>query len=138
MASIIREIVIDACPADVWDALADFGAVDRRLAPGFVTDATLETPGTRLITFFNGAVAREVLVGVDAPARRLAYSVVESALGLTHHQASAQVLADGDGRSRFVWISDVLPDEAAATIAAMMDQGIGVIKATVESNCSTP
>ena len=37
MASIRREIVIEARPADVWDAIRDVGAVHTRLAPGFVT-----------------------------------------------------------------------------------------------------
>ena len=36
MASIHKDISIDASPADVWDAVRDFGAVHTRLAPGFV------------------------------------------------------------------------------------------------------
>lgn len=34
MTSIIREAHIDTPVADVWDAVRDFGAVDRRLPPG--------------------------------------------------------------------------------------------------------
>ncbi len=133
MASIIRQISIDSLPEDVWAALRDFGALHQRLVPGFVVDAHLEGNDTRVVTFFNGAVAREMLVGVDDDARRLAYSVIESALGSTHHNASAQVFTDGHGRSRFVWITDVLPDHLAAPIGQLMDQGIGVIKRTLES-----
>ena len=131
MASIIRETVIDADPADVWAALADFGAVHQRLAPGFVVDSVLEGPGTRVVTFFNGAVAREILVGVDEDARRVAYQVVEG-LPATHHNASAQVIAVDAGRSKFVWITDVLPDELAEGIGELMDRGIGAIKQTLE------
>ncbi len=131
MASIIREIVVDADPADVWAALADFGAVHERLAPGFVVASVLDGPATRVVTFFNGAVAREVLVGTDDDARRLAYSVVEGPLRATHHNASAQVVPEG-GRSRFVWITDVLPDELAGAIGELMDRGISVIKQTLE------
>jgi carbon monoxide dehydrogenase subunit G len=131
MASIIREIVVDADPADVWAALADFGAVHERLAPGFVVASVLDGPATRVVTFFNGAVAREVLVGTDDDARRLAYSVVEGPLRTTHHNASAQVVPEG-GRSRFVWITDVLPDELAGAIGELMDRGISVIKQTLE------
>jgi hypothetical protein len=131
MASIIRETVIDADPADVWTALTDFGAVHQRLVPGFVVDAVLDGPGTRVVTFFNGAVAREILVGIDEDTRRLAYSVVDG-LPATHHSASAQVVALAEGCSRFVWITDVLPDGLAGGIGEMMDRGIGVIKQTLE------
>src|SRR5215207_2909648 len=110
MASIIREFVIDADPTDVWEALRDFGAVHERLVPGFVVACDLDKPDSREVTFFNGAIAREVLVGIDEDARRLAYSVVEGPLGSTHHNASAQVGANGGDGSRFIWITDVLPD----------------------------
>jgi hypothetical protein len=132
MATIIREVVIDADARSVWDALRDFGALHERLARGFVTYSRLDGVDTREITFFNGAVARERLIGVDDGARRLAYSVIESRFNATHHHASAQVLDVGDGRSRFVWTMDVLPDALAAPIAALMNTGIEAIKATFE------
>jgi hypothetical protein len=137
MASIIRETVIDADPADVWTALADFAAVHERLVPGFVVESVLDGPRSRVVTFFNGAVAREVLVGIDDDARRLAYTVTDGPLPATHHNASAQVVAEGGGRSRFVWITDVLPDELAAGIGELMDRGIGVIKQTLELSSRT-
>ena len=131
MASITKQAVIDAPPEAVWDALRDFGAVHERLAPGFVVDAELDGD-TRVVTFFNGAVARELLVTVDDDARRLVYSVVESPLRGRHDNSSAQVVADEDG-SRFVWIKDVLPDEIAPRIDALMERGIDVVKQTLES-----
>jgi Polyketide cyclase / dehydrase and lipid transport len=137
MTSIIRETVIDADPADVWTALADFAAVHERLVPGFVVESVLDGPRSRVVTFFNGAVAREVLVGIDDDARRLAYTVTDGPLPATHHNASAQVVAEGGGRSRFVWITDVLPDELAAGIGELMDRGIGVIKQTLELSSRT-
>jgi hypothetical protein len=136
MASVVKEIRIDARPEDVWAALTDFGAVHERLAPGFVTDTRRDGDDVRVVTFFNGAVARELLVGVDDERRRLVYTVVEGPLGTTHHNASAQVLADGDGRSRFVWITDVLPDHVAEAVEALMEQGIGVIKRTLEAQAT--
>jgi hypothetical protein len=87
MASVMREIAIDAAPDDVWDALRDFGAVHERLAPGFVVATELDADETRVVTFFSGAVARERLVGVDEATRRLVYSVVEGPLGSIHHNA---------------------------------------------------
>jgi Polyketide cyclase / dehydrase and lipid transport len=133
MATIISEISIDVPPELAWSALRDFGAVHERLVPGFVVDARTDGDRARVVTFFNGAVAREVLVGVDDEHRRLAYSVVESALGLSHHNASTEVCADGHGGTRFVWIADVLPDEAAPRVEQLMEHGLGVIKQTLES-----
>jgi len=131
VASITKQIVIDASPEAVWDALRDFGAVHERLAPGFVVDARSEGD-VRVVTFFNGAVARELLVDIDDDARRLVYSVVDSPLNATHDNSSAQVVANTGG-SRFVWIKDVLPDEIAPRIDELMEQGIGVVKETLES-----
>ena len=132
MATIIREAPVEAPAERVWEALRDFGAVHERLAPGFVVDAVLDGD-VRTVTFANGAVAQERLVGVDEGARRLAYAVVESGLPLTHHNSSASVLEAGEGRSRFVWVTDVLPDEAAPVVAGMMAQGIDVMRRALSS-----
>jgi len=129
MASIHREILIDAHPDVVWDAVRDVGAIHTRLAPGFVTDVRLED-GARVVTFGNGLVVRELIVDRDDNARRLAWSAVGGRM--THHNASAQVFADGRG-SRFVWIADLLPNELAPDVAAMMDQGLTVIQRTLEA-----
>ena len=133
MASIIRETHIDASASDVWDAVRDFGAVDKRLVPGFVIESSLDGDTTRIVTFFNGRTAREVLVGVDDDSRRLAYSVTKGPLGATHHNSSAQIFDGGEHGSRFVWITDVLPDELAVSVGELMDRGIAVIKQTLES-----
>lgn len=125
MATIHREITLRANPDAVWDALRDVGAIHRRLAPGFVTDVRLE-PGARVVTFGNGIVARELIVTIDDDARRLVWSVVGGRM--SHHNASAQVIPDGSERCRFVWIADLLPDEVAPGIAAMMDQGLDAIR----------
>jgi carbon monoxide dehydrogenase subunit G len=129
MASIRREIQINARLETAWAALRDVGALHTRLVPGFVTDTRLEE-GARLVTFGNGMVARELIVDIDDEARRVVWSVVGG--GMTHHNASAQVFADGATGCRFVWIADLLPNEVAPRIAAMMDQGIAVIKETLE------
>jgi polyketide cyclase/dehydrase/lipid transport protein len=130
MASIRREVRIAARPETAWDALRDVGALHTRLVPGFVTDTKLE-PGARIVTFGNGMVVRERMLDVDETHRRVAWSA-ESAL-MTHHNASAQVFPDGPDRCRFVWIADLLPDEAAPAIAGMIEQGIAVIQKTLEA-----
>jgi carbon monoxide dehydrogenase subunit G len=129
MASIRKEISIDARPEDVWAALRDVGALHTRLVPGFVVDTRLEE-GARIVTFGNGTVARELIVDVDDETRRVVWSVVGGRF--THHNASAQVFADGAGRSRFVWIADLLPSDLVGDISALMEQGSAVIKKTLE------
>ena len=130
MASIRREVEIDASPETAWDALRDVGALHQRLVPGFVVDTRLEE-GARIVTFGNGMVARELIVDVDDEARRLAWAVVGSPR-LTHHNASLQIFAEGEGRSRIVWVADLLPNEVAVYIQAMIDQGMAVMKQTME------
>jgi len=130
MACVRKEVLIDARPQDAWAALRDWGAAHRRLVPGFVVDARLDGED-RIVTFFNGAVVRELLVDLDDEARRLVWSVVEGPY--SHHNASAQVFAEGEDRTRFVWIADFLPHDGAPRIDELMERGIGVVKATLEA-----
>jgi len=118
MASIQKDIIIDATPADVWDAVRDFHAVHRRLVPGFVLESKPDGDA-RIVTFSNGTVARELLVDCDDAKRRLVYAVISERL--KQHSASVQIFADGDNRTRLSWIVDVLPHEVAPYISAQMD-----------------
>jgi carbon monoxide dehydrogenase subunit G len=129
MASIRKEILTQGRPEDVWDALRDIGALHTRLVPGFVTDTRLE-PGARVVTFGNGVVARELIVTVDDDARRLVWSVVGGSM--THQNASAQVFCDAKGLTKVVWIADLLPNDAASAVGAMMEQGMVVMKQTLD------
>lgn len=129
MASIYKDTRIDVNPDDAWDALRDFGALHERLAAGFVTDTQLDGDD-RIVTFFNGTVLRERLVSVDDEARRLVWSIVDGPY--THHNGSAQTFCDCDGRTWFVWVADVLPDELAPRTAEMMERGLAAIKTTLE------
>ena len=129
MASIRREVFIDVPAEQVWDALRDVGALHTRLVAGFVTNCSLEG-NARVVTFANGVVAKELIVDIDDPARRLAWSAVGGRL--THHNASAQVFDEGPTRSRLVWIADLLPNEMAPAIAGMIEQGTLAMKRTLE------
>jgi carbon monoxide dehydrogenase subunit G len=136
MASIGKEIMISASPDAVWDALRDWGAVHQRLAPGFVVDAKLDGED-RIVTFFNEAVVRELFVDLDDGAWRVVWAVNDGSLGLTHYNASAQVISVGESQTRFIWIADLLPHQLAPTIAELIDQGLATIKRTFESRAST-
>jgi hypothetical protein len=76
MATLRREIPVASGATTVWQKLRDFGAVHTKVAPGFLTDLTMDK-GDRILTFFNGMVARERLVTLDDETCRLVYSVVE-------------------------------------------------------------
>lgn len=77
-------------------------------------------------------MARERLVAVDDQERRIVYAVMGDTMRPAHDNASMQVYADGENRSRFVWIHDVLPDDLATPLRAAMEQGGEVIKRTLE------
>jgi hypothetical protein len=128
MATIRKEVLIDARPETAWAAVRDIGALHTRLVPGFVTDVRLEE-GARVVTFGNGTVARELIVSLEDAERRLVWSVVGSQM--THHNGAAQIFPDGAG-CRFVWTADLLPDALAPSITAMMEQAMPIIKRTLE------
>lgn len=129
MAVIYKEILIEAPAEEVWVAVRDVGAVHERLVPGLVTDARLEG-GARVVTFANGMVVRELIVSLDDELRRFSYAAVGGRA--THHNASFQVFAEGEDRTRLVWVTDLLPDEVAAPVGALVEQGAAVIKRTLE------
>jgi len=129
MASIRKEIIVEARPENVWVAVRDIGALHKRLVPGFVVDTRLEADA-RIVTFGNGMVVRELIVDLDDEARRLAWSARGGRL--THHNASVQVFAEGAGRTRLVWIADLLPNELAGDVRAMIDQAAAIMKPTLE------
>jgi fructose-1,6-bisphosphatase/sedoheptulose 1,7-bisphosphatase-like protein len=121
MASIHKDIAIQAPAHEVWDAVRDFGALHTRLVPGFVLDTKLEGEA-RIVTFANGTVARELLIDCDDARRRLAYAIISERM--RHYGASVEVVADGDTNSRVIWTVDVLPHEIAPYIGGQMDQGV--------------
>lgn len=129
MATIQKEIEIARDGSFVWDAIRDVGAIHKRLVPGFVVACKLEGD-SRIVTFANGMVVREVIVTVNDEMRRHAWSARGEPF--THHNASIQVLAEAPAKCRVVWIADLLPNELTATVEKMMLQGLEVMKRTLE------
>jgi carbon monoxide dehydrogenase subunit G len=129
MATIQKEVEIQAPPEQVWDALRDVGALHSRLATGFVVNTRMEG-NARVVTFSNGMVVREDIVAVDEAARRVAWAIIGQQF--QHFNGVAQVFDHADG-TRFVWTTDLLPDELAPNVDAMMTEGIAAIKKTIES-----
>jgi len=129
MATIHIERIIEA-PADfVWERLRDFGALHTKVAPGFILDTVVEGD-IRTVTFDGGLVMRERLIAIDDAHRRIVYSILAEMF--EHHSASNMIVPEGEGRCRFVWIVDFLPDDPKARIEAMMNAGADAIKAAME------
>lgn len=130
MASIRKEFTVDAPATQIWEAIRDVGAVHTRLARDMVRDARVEGD-CRIVTFANGEVVRERIVGIDDRSRRLAYAAV--GWRTTHHNASFEVVDEGESRSRVIWITDLLPDGLAELVEGLMEQGSAAIKRTLET-----
>jgi hypothetical protein len=80
-------------------------------------------------------VVKELIVDLNEDARRLVWSAVGG--GLTHHNASVQVFADGDAGSRIVWIADLLPNEVAGAIGGMIEQAMNIMKGTLDAQAGS-
>jgi uncharacterized protein YndB with AHSA1/START domain len=129
------ETIVSVPAERVWDAIADVGAVHRRLLPGRVTDARIEGD-TRILTMPDGSHIRELIISVDHANRRVAYAVVDGQrLPLAYHHAAFQVIDEGD-HSRLVWLTDVLPHTMANAVQARMERGIVEIRQTLESTAA--
>ncbi len=85
MASIQKELIIEVDAGRVWSVLRDVAHVDRLFA-GVLTGARLDGD-VRTVTFANGLVVRERIIGIDDARQRVVYSV-------QHHSASMQVLPE--------------------------------------------
>ena len=127
MATVCVEATVNAPAQRVWEAVADVGAVHRRLLPGRVADARMEGD-VRILTMPDGAQVRELILAVDHAIRRMAYTVTEGQrLPLTYHHAAFQVYEEGDG-SRLVWLTDVLPHAMATVVKDRVARGIQEMK----------
>ena len=121
MASLYRDIVVEAPLAEVWRALRDLGNA-ANLFPGVLTGSEMRGEHERLVTFANGLVVAEHILGVDYEHHRVAYSAKSG--NFAHHSASMQLSDAGNSTTQFVWITDYLPDEAALFVEPLVDAGI--------------
>jgi hypothetical protein len=119
VATICKEIQIERSKEFVWDAIRDVGAIHKRLVPGFVMDCKLDGD-SRIVTFANGMVVRELIVDVDDKTCRHSWSARGESL--VHHNASVQVFSSEEGKCRVVWIADLMPNEVAGAIGEMIQQ----------------
>jgi hypothetical protein len=131
MASIYKEFRVNAAPAAIWKTICDFGNVQKNMVPTVLRASRADGDRARVVTFANGMEVRELVVDLDHDARRFVYAAVEGGV-TTHHNASWQLFDDGSGGTRFVWISDFLPDSANTAFQGLVDQGADEMKRTLE------
>jgi len=130
MPSIHTEALIDAAPDKVWEVIGDWESGPVRMAPGFVTGSVVDGDA-RVVTFANGAVARERFVSREEDRRRLVWNIVGEPP--VHHNGAMQVHAAPSGQTRLTWDADVLPAEIAPTYAQMMQMGMDLIAKTLSA-----
>jgi carbon monoxide dehydrogenase subunit G len=131
MASIYKEFLVNASPQFVWEAIKDAGAVHVRLAQGFVTDTVLQGD-TRTVMFANGFVVQEQVVSINDEMRRFVYRAVGGRA--SHHNAFFQIFPASNGKSKVLWVTDLLPDEMLAPIEQMVELGSSAIQRTLEKS----
>ncbi|MDP3745491.1 MAG: SRPBCC family protein [Phenylobacterium sp.] len=128
MASIRKDIAVEVGADFAWSVLRQVDQAHKAFAP-VLTDCRMEGDA-RIVTFAGGLVAKELIVDVDDAAKRLVYAVVDGAP--THHNAAFQVFAEGDGRCRIVWITDVLPHSFLELAGPLTEAGSATLKRNLE------
>lgn len=111
MASSYQEVHTEITAEELWSKVRDVGAIDE-LLPNFLTDSSLHDGGVRVCGLAAGGELREQIIAIDDEHRRVAYTITDGPAPLTHHHASMQVVAEGDG-AKLVWVTDFQPEEAA-------------------------
>jgi hypothetical protein len=102
-----------------WAALRRIDATPALFAP-ILSGGAVEG-GVRTVIFADGPTIRERIVTIDEERKRIVYGVLDGLF--EHHSASMQILPVDETRCRFVWISDILPDDRAEAIRPLVARG---------------
>jgi len=128
MATIHREFEITATPDAAWKALRDVGRVNELIT--FLGEVTVDGD-RRTCSLGEQGVLDELIVSVDDERRRLAYSIRASPFNFEYHHASMQVVPGEGPGARFVWTSDVKPDEAVPALSEAIDGAVESFRRTL-------
>lgn len=131
MASIRREIVIDADPDAVWALVGDPGVIHRWF-PGIVACSVADTDDgvVRTVTLGSGIPLEEHVVTNDPITRRFQYRIAGGVF--REHLGTVDVIDLGSGRSLAVYGTDALPDVMALVIGGATGVALENIKALAE------
>ena len=117
MASIVKQIDVNADASRAWARIADTGSVDTLVS--MITACRLDGD-TRYCTLADGSELVEQVIAVDADHMRLAYRISGGPIPFEFHAGSMQVREHGMG-SRLTWTFDFKPDGLSEMIAPMLD-----------------
>lgn len=127
---VTRSVDLDAAPAEVWDLIGRFGALDRwhPLVATCVVEMIDEVEHRRFATL-DGAEFLERLAARHPHAKRYDYGVVSSPLPLSGYASSLRVAARDLG-ARVVWSSQFDSDEprVEAMVEAVYDAGLAALR----------
>ena len=127
MATVKKEVHIERPPDAVWAVVGDLGSLSW--VPG-ITKSTLEGDTRTCSLEGDGALTEKILL-VDAAARRYEYTITESPMPISSHQASMEVVPDGTG-SRLIWATEVEPDDLAPIFDSVAEGGAQALKKQLE------
>jgi hypothetical protein len=125
MSTIAREFQLEMPPDLVWERISDVGAVNQLI--DFLGEVRVDGRH-RTCALGDAGQLDELIVTVDPDERRLVYSIRKSPFDLEHHSASWHALADGNGGTRFVWITDFTPEQIAPALEQAIDDAVVSMK----------
>lgn len=136
MATIRREIRIDADPGRVWDLIGEPAAIATWF-PGIVAARLDDVEGrtVRRVELATGLSLDEEVVTNDAITRRFQYRITGGLF--RSHLGTVDVIDLGDGTSLAVYGTDAEPDVMALVIGGATGVALENIKALAEHSTGT-
>ena len=129
MATIRHHSQIDRSPDDVWQAVADAGAISTWFP---LIEESRAEGDSRFCTLQGGGKLEEQIVTSDDELRRFQYRITGGEMPVEFHLGTVDVLPNGDG-SLVIYSTDVTPDEAAEQMNGALAQGLDGLKQHLES-----
>lgn len=117
MASVLKQIDVDANVDMAWLKVADAGSVDKLISQ--IKTCRLEGD-MRYCAMADGAQIVEQIVTIDNDNRRMAYRISGGDIPFEFHAGSMQVVQRGTG-ARLLWAFDFKPDALEGPIAQMLE-----------------
>lgn len=129
MATIRHHTQIDRSPDDVWQAVADAGAISAWFP--LIAESRAEG-GNRFCTLQGGGKLEEEIVTSDDELRRFQYRITGGDMPFEFHLGTVDVLPNGEG-SLVIYSTDVTPAEVADQMNGVLSEGLHGLKAHLES-----
>lgn len=106
----------------LWDAVADFGAVEEFWPPGMLTKVEIEGEGVGMVRSIHtviGIVLHEKLDSIDHEAKTLALTIVgDLPAGMEGYHAKGSVSAKGDDACTLTWEGNYQVPDAESEVGA--------------------